>query len=226
VAAVGLLAAGVARAGDAPAAKDGWTAFKPGSSVTTRTVMRMGGDAGDQPPQESRTTLVSVSDKEYVLRSEVKLAGEWQGKETTVPRAAPESGDAAQSLPAEAVGEEKLTIDGQEFACKKMKTVSQGTTTINWTYQDKDVLKSESTGPGDRKTTFVVTALRKKVTVAGKELLCRETKSTVKTETSENSSTSVTSESLPGGLVRSETLTRSIGMAISSVTDVIAFEVK
>ena len=55
-------------------------------------------------------TLVSASDKEYVFKKELKLAGEWQGRETTVARPAPDSGDAEKPPPGEPAGEEKLKI--------------------------------------------------------------------------------------------------------------------
>src|SRR5262249_49879521 len=57
---------------DAPV-KDMYSGFKPGSTVTLRTVSRMGGDAGDQPPQESRMTLVNLTDKEVTIKNEMKI---------------------------------------------------------------------------------------------------------------------------------------------------------
>ena len=223
--AVLMATATLARADDAVAAK--WTSFKPGSTVTVRTVMRTGGDAGDQPPQEMRTTLVSVTDKEYVLKNEVKIGGEWHGQDVTAPRTSVASAEPKEKPPTpEALGEDKLTLDGQEFVCKKSKTVDHDKTTITWTYQDKDVLKSETTGPGDDKSSFAVTAIRKKVKVAGKDLECRETKMTSHTETSDTAITYLENPTVPGGNVRTEMVMRSPGFLTSTVSDVTAFEAK
>jgi hypothetical protein len=223
VAGIAWLAAGVARAGDAPAAKHPYASFKPGSTVTLRSTTRMGGDAGDQPAQEQRMTLVSASEKEYVLKTEILLAGDWHGQDQTVPIEAGEDG--AKGTP-EALGEEKLTLDGQEYVCKKAKTVSRGTTTTTWTYGDSDVLKSESTGPRGAQSSLVVTSLRKKQMVAGKELVCREAKYTAKTESSETTVTSLTNDGVLGHVVRSDTTVRTSGMMMSTASVVTAFETK
>ena len=227
VAAIVGSSATLARAEDAPAVKDAWASFKPGSSVTMRSVTRMGGDAGDQPPQESRMTLVSVSDKEYVLKSEAKIQGEWLGQDVTTPRtAAAPVAEPDKTAKPEDLGEDKLTIEGQEYVCKKQKSLANGTTTISWVYKDTEVLKTQSTGPGEAKSTSEVTALRKKLKVAGKDLTCRETKSTSKSETSETTTVWVTSEEVPGFTVRTEMTMRAPGMMMTTVTDVTAFEVK
>jgi hypothetical protein len=220
-----LAGAALARADGANGA---WDSFKPGTTVTKRTVSRMGGDAGDQAPQEERQTLVSVNDKEYVLKSEVKIQGEWHGSDVTVPRTSAASAEPTEKTSApEVLGEDKLTIDGQDFVCKKTKTVSQGATTITWTYQDKDVLKWETTGPGEAKSSFAVTAIRKKVKVGGKDLECRETKTTShQAEGNETTIVSLDNDTVPGRNVRTEMSLRSPGMFMTTVTEVTAYEVK
>src|SRR5437762_1934748 len=75
---LGFLAAGVARAENAPAWRDPWASFKPGSSATymTTTKSSMPG-ARERPAMESRMTLMSVTEKDYVLRSEMKVGDAW-----------------------------------------------------------------------------------------------------------------------------------------------------
>jgi hypothetical protein len=221
-----FVVASAAQAEDAPAWKDGWTSFKPGSSVTMKISMKMSMPGmPEQPPTETRQTLVSVTDKEYVVKTETNMMGTWSGQDMTFPRKATGEGMDVKPPPVEELGEEKVSVEGTDYATKKTKIVSNGATVITWTSKEHGALKVETNGP-DVKSTMVVTALAKKVTVAGKEVACKEMKTTATMAGSETSTVFLSSEAVPGGMVRMETTANNSGMNISTVTEVTAFEAK
>ena len=84
----------------------------------------------------------------------------------------------------------------------------------------------ETTGPGDMKTVLTTTNLAKKVTIAGKELVCREQATTTKGTGGDSTTTMLYSDKVPGGWVRNESNSTAGGMTTTSVTEVSSYEVK
>src|SRR5438105_3762080 len=204
VAVAALVAASAAQAADSPSSKDSWTSFKPGSSATLKTwikttpeVPRLMGKG------ELRMTLVSISDEEYVVKSEKRSdsGGEWTDSEENTHSRKPTADDAEEAAPAQALGEEKISIEGTAYVCKRAKTISNGATEITWVHKQHGKLKSERSGPGDKKSTTIVTALAKIVTVAEKKVSCREEKTSSSDAGIESTIVQVTSDAVPGGLV-------------------------
>jgi hypothetical protein len=225
-----LLAGRAAHAGDAPAPKDSWTSFKAGSSVTLKLSIKTTPQVPELEGQgELRMTLVSIDDEEYVVRSEDRHDGEseWNNvKENTYSRKTAENDAEKKAAPVQIPGEEKITVEGKAYVCKKMKAVSNGATEITWVSKQHGVLKTETSGPGRKKSTTIVTALTKKVTVAGKKVSCREETSTSNDEGMESTIVKLTSDEVPGGLVRLEVSGKKQEMRVDSVTEVTAFEAK
>ena len=62
--------------------------------------------------------------------------------------------------------------------------------------------------------------------LAGKEVSCKETKTTATMAGSETSTVFLSSDAVPGGMVRMEMTMNSSGMNMSTVTEVTAFEAK
>jgi hypothetical protein len=180
VAVVALVAASAVQAADAPAPGNSWTGFKAGSSVTLRMSIKTTPHVPEQTGEgELRMTLVSVDDEEFVVKSEKRSSdGEWTDDGEKTHSRKPEPDDAPKkTTPAQALPDEKIYVDGVAHVCKKSKAVSDGVTTITWVHKKHGELKSETTGPGDSKSTRTVTSLAKKVKIAGKEVTCREQKS-------------------------------------------------
>jgi hypothetical protein len=172
-------------------------------------------------------TLVSVNDEEYVLKSETKLDGEWTNAEERTHSRKPTADDAEKkAAPAQALGEEKVSIEGTVYVCKKAKTVSNGATEITWVHKQHGELKSETSGPGDKKTTMIVTALAKKVTVAGRRVSCREEKTVSSGEGAETTITILTSDEVPSGNVRVDVHSTGQGVTVNSVIEVTEFKAK
>jgi hypothetical protein len=230
-----LVASSAARGEDAAAAKDtkdGWTSFKAGSSVTlklwvktTPEVPELGGKG------ELRKTLVSIDDEWYVVASEKRSDpdGEWSEREERSYSRKPEDDDEEKEkkpAPAQALGEEKITLEGTAYVCKKMKATEDGATEITWVHKQHGVLKTERSGPGNKKSTTIVTALAKKVTVAGKKISCREEKTTSNQDGMESTIVQQMSDEVPGGLVRLEVHGKQQQVSVDSVTEVTAFEAK
>ena len=227
VAAVGLgfLAASVAKAEDAPGWKDPWVSFKPGSTATYKTTSTSSvPGAKERPALESRMTLVSVPEKEYVLRSEMKVGEAWTGRDLTIPRKAAKEG--VEPPKVEELGEEKVTVDGTEYACKKTKITILGTTRIAWVHKELGALKSEGPAPGGGTSSMVVTSLSKKFSVGGKDLVCKETTTTMPMAGSESTIVKLANDSVPGAEVRTETNTKRGPMTTTQVKELTAFEAK
>jgi hypothetical protein len=225
-----LFAANSAVAADAPTWRDPWASFKPGSSVTMKSTTKMSmAGMPEQPGQESRLTLVSVDDKAYVLRTETKMGETWTaaGEDMSVPRKPPTlEGPDGKLPPVEELGEERVSVEGTDHATKKTRVSQSGSTATSWVSKEHGVLKTETSGPGDAKSTMVVTSLSKKVAIAGREVVCRETKSTSSMAGSETTVVFLSSESIPGGTARMEMNMNNPGMTMTTVTEVTAFEAK
>ncbi len=218
---------------DAPASKDPWVSFGVGSFVTMKSTSKTAmaiPDAPVMPEQvtEMRTTLVAVTEKEYTLKSELKPAGgEWSGQEMKIPRttaAKPAMPDGAKS---EDLGAETLTIDGTPIPCKKTKVTVDSTVTIAWSSDKYGAVKSETKG-ADSESTMTLTKLAKKVTIAGKEIECRESTSSMKGPGVESTAVTLMSDQVPGGMVRSESTSKmtQAQMTSTNVMEVTAFETK
>lgn len=224
-----LLTAGAAQAGDVPLPKDTWTSFKPGSSVTIKTSIKTTPHLPEQEGEgELRMTLVSIDDQEYVVKSEKRLDGEWTNGEETTHSRKPSEEEAAETkaAPGQPMGEEKLSIEGSTYVCKKTKTVSKGATKVAWVHKQQGELKSETTGPGDEKATSSVTALAKKVTIAGKKVSCREEKTVSSHQGIETTIVILTSSEVPSGNVRLDLHATGQGVTVDTVVEVTAFEAK
>lgn len=227
-AAVALVAASAALAGDVPSSKGEWTSFKPGAWITVRlsikTIPEVPSQMGER---EHRTTLVSVNDEEYVLRSETKSEDTWTDlEEETHSRKPTADDDDAEKKPAPAkvLGDEKLSIGGTVYVCKKLKAVSDGETEITWVHKVHGKLKSETMGPGDMKSTSTVTSLAKKVTIAGKKISCREEKSVSSGEGMETTIVHLTSDEVPNSLVRMDIRGISREVTIITVIELTGFD--
>jgi hypothetical protein len=233
----------VASAADAPADKSPWEGFGVGSWVHHKATTKMGGGGLSMPEEveETRETVVRVTDDAHTIKREKKTATGWETTgESPVPRrTAPAPTPDAESVPkgeSEDLGTEKVTVEGKAIECKKVRTKVGDSTTTTWTSAKHGVLKAEGeSGAGGGKTTRTrtVTALAKKVTLAGKELVCRETKTFVKMElpgvpsgSASDGTTSIELESdaVPGRKVRTETTGTRGPVTRSSLQQLVAFE--
>ncbi len=227
-----LALASTAFAGDAKPAKDGWSSYGVGTTVTmkttSKTTMAMAG-APEMPESvsESRTTLTAITDTEITLKSETKVGEEWMGQDVKLPRMA--SGDVKppEGAKVEELGEESVTVDGTAVACKKQKITLGDNVTTSWTNEKYGAVKSESKG-GGAETSMVLTKLSKKVTVAGKEVDCREMTMTSSASGTEMKAVSLLSEQIPGLTVRTESTMKmpQAQMTTTSVSEVVSFEIK
>jgi hypothetical protein len=214
----------------APAAPKGaWDGFGDGSWVQMRTTtkMEMPGVAMPEQVMEQKMTLVKTTEEEWVVKVESKM-GEtaMPANEVHLPR------KAAAGMPAatpdapkpEDLGTETVSVDGKDYACKKLKSVAAGMTSITWVSDEVGLLKIESEGNGTT-TSFAVTSLAKKAKVGDKEVTCREQKQTTKMAGTESTSVMLMSDEVPMGMVRSDTSTT--GAAASKMTmEVVGFEKK
>lgn len=226
-----LAFAATAFAGDVKPAKDGWSSYGVGTSVTmkstTKTTMTMpGAPAMPENVGESRTTLTAKTDKDYTLKMETKVGEQWMGTDVVVPLAA--AGEVRQpGAKVEELGDESVTVDGTPLVCKKQKVTMGDAVTTSWTNEKHGVVKSESKSVGVE-TTMVLTKLAKMVKVAGKDVSCREMTVTSKTDASEMTAVSLMSDAIPGLSVRSESTTKmpASQMTMFAVMEVTAFEIK
>ena len=223
LAAVGALAV-PALAADAP--KGPWDGYGVGTTVTMKQTSKVAMEGAPETVTQSRQTLVKITDAEYTLKMESEVGGQWlPAMEVPMPRKATVA--TAEGPKPEDLGEEKVVVGGESIACKKEKHVTGETTTITWTSAKQGLVKSESTGPGDAKTTLTVTSFAKKLTVAGKEVECREQVVTSKGTGYEATTTTLSCDKLPGGYARMESVSTSGGMTTNTmVSEVSAFEVK
>ena len=227
-----LALAATAFAGDAKPAKDGWSSYGVGTTVTMKTTTKMtmameGAPAMPEQVTESRITLTALTEKEYTLKSEAKVGEEWMGQDVKVPRTATGDVKPPEGAKVEELGDESVTVDGTAVACKKQKMTFADNVTTTWTSEKHGVVKSEWKGAASEGSS-VLTKLSKKATVAGKEVDCREMTTTSKTAGSETTMMMLQSDQVPGMTVRMETTTKmpEAQMTTTSVTEVVAFEIK
>lgn len=226
-----LAFASTALAGDTVVAKDGWSSYGVGTTVTmkmTRKTITETEGASPVPEQvsESRMTLVKLTDKEYTLKRDTKVGEEWIGMETASPRMATEVKH-PEGTKVEELGTESVTVDGTVLTCKKQRAMLGAGVTTTWTNDKHDVVKSESKSDGSE-STMVLTKLSKKHTVAGKELDCREMTTTVKYPGTEMTVVSLLSDQIPGFTVRSDSVTKMPQAMTTSTTiyELVSFEIK
>jgi hypothetical protein len=131
----------------------------------------------------------------------------------------------AETAKTEALGEEKLTVDGRELVCRKQRTVLEGTTTVSWTHGEYGVVRSESR-TGDASTRVSLEKLAVKTKAGAEEVECRQVVTTTTTAVGTSTTTMWVSTAVPGGVVRSETLSSHGGMRLAMVTNTVEFVVK
>jgi hypothetical protein len=204
-----------------------WDGYGEGTWVTTKTVTKMvvpGADMPDQT-QESRQTLVKVTDAEWTVKTETKNGDAWENAmEIKIPRKAPE-GTAQDAPKPEDLGTENVSVDGKDYSCKKQKIVIAGSTTTSWVNDDQGTLKSVSESPSGT-SEMTVTALAKSAKVGDKDVSCRETKVVTKGSGNESTMTMLTSDAVPGGTVRMEMSSAMGAMKSTTVTETTRFEKK
>jgi hypothetical protein len=222
-----LSLASPASAADAP--KGLWDGYGVGTWVTSKTTSKMtmpGMEAMPESVNESRQTLVKVTDAAWTIKTEMKTGEEWtNAMEMDIPRKA-EAVTGTTPKP-EDLGTEKVTVEGKDYTCKKQRVTTPAGTVTSWVSEEAGLLKSESTTPSGDTTSTTVTALAKKVKVGTKEVVCREQKSVSKLMGNESTTTFLLSDAVPGHSVRTEsTSSMGGGMKSTSVTETTAFEAK
>ncbi len=207
-----------------------WDGFGEGSWVIQKTTNKQVGDDAATAESTQRITLTKITEQAYTLKTEIKVGEEWSGSEYEMPRAYRDPAEAKTDAPKpEDLGAETLTVDGASIECRKTKVVAAGSTSISWTSEKYGVVRNETTGPaGDSKTELV--KLKGVVKVKGKDVECQVTKTSFKSPSMENVTSTWASPSIPGGMVRAETsLKIVVGDArteSSSVMEVADFEKK
>jgi len=238
--------AAAAWAGDPPAVKMPWDGFGADSYVQYKatTKVTMPGQAMPEQVTETKETLVKVTDEAFTVRYETKAPTGWtKTAEIQIPRKISKlpmpTGDEPKAA-TEDLGTEKVTVEGKEIECKKVRVkVAGASTTTTWTSETHGVLKFETEyeiGGVKTSSSRVVTALAKKVTIAGKEISCRESKTVMKSSApagtpagmggSETTMVELESDAVPGHKVREETSSATGPMTNVSVREVVAFEAK
>jgi hypothetical protein len=228
-AAVLVLAAAAPSLAEQPS-KNPWHGFGPGSTVHRKmvTTSSMGAMALPSQTVEMRETVVSATADEVVLKIEQKM-GEmpWQGQETKIPlKASP--GTDVDAPKEEDLGKDKVTVEGREYECAKKRVVMAAGTTVYWAHEKHGMLKSETTATGAGKTVVQVTRLSVPAKVGERGVTCRETRTSTTGMPGGGEITAVmlTSEEVPGGVVRSEMKTSMQGMVSTGVTETVSFEKK
>jgi hypothetical protein len=202
-----------------------WDGLGVGSFVHQKTTSKTSGIAGvpDQPPtvSETKMTLVKVTDDAWIVKIESKMGDDWMpGVEMTYPR------KGTPQPKVEDLGEEKVTVDGQELVCRKEKTVIAEATTLSWRSEKYGPVKSETTVAGST-STWAVTKLSGKTKIGSVELEYRESVSSSKGAGGDSKTTMWTSSDAFPGVIRSEmTSEYPGGMKMSSATETVAFEKK
>ncbi len=138
-----------------------WASFKPGSSVTFKTLQE-----GKESNLEQKVTLKSVGDGEVVLQTEMISNGAVLGKGTDRKVAAkvPEAGNKKVKE-----GEEEIEVAGKKMKCRWVvidKTVSNGKEfqLKFWGHDDVPghAVRIEIYSAGTKTATMVATAWEKK----------------------------------------------------------------
>ncbi len=227
-----LAFAAAAFAADSTKIPSPWDGFGVGTWVTMKTTTQRemaipGVPSMPAQTSERRQTLVKVTDEAYVVRHDTKAGDQWvNGAEISYPRVAKALPGAPADVKPEEIGKEKLTVDGTEIECRKMRTLALGQTMVMWVSDSAGVLKTETSMPNGGTTRMTVTSLSKKATVAGKDLACREEVTTTEAPEMSVKSTRIQNATVPGGLVRSESVMRAKQMTMTTVEEVTAYEVK
>jgi hypothetical protein len=224
VAAVVLGLAATSSAGETPI-KGPWDGFGVGSWVTSKDSTAMAG----MPAQstETKQTLVKVTDAEYVISMEMKMGDmAMPAQEVKIPRIATGSPTTDPKAVVEDLGKEKVTVDGSDYECVKKKTTLDGNATTTWTHDKHGVLKFEGSTANGGTTAMVVVKLSAKTTVAGKELECRQTKTSVKMMGADIETMAFECDGVPGRATKSEMTMKQAGMETKRTSEVIAFEAK
>lgn len=216
-----------ARAGDV-ALKSPWDGFAEGSWVLHKaTTKEQGGD----PPTpdsvlETRMTLTKVTEKAYAIKLDQKIGEDWIGTDLDFPRVGSDLSAPAPDAKVEELGEEKLIVDGDVAVnCKKQKTTAADAVTTSWTSEKYGLMKSESKGAAGE-SAVEVTKLETKVKIKDKEVVCRVTRTTMKSAEFELTSSTWTSDAVPGGEVRTESTTKMGGRTSTTVKETSDFEKK
>lgn len=218
------LVATAALAGDA-ATRLPWDGFGVGSYVHLRSTTTMSVEGVPPQTSESKQTLVKVTDEAFTIKQETKVGDDWMGSEMPFPRKATGTPTDVQGPKPEELGDENVSVDGKDYACKKVRYTAMGATTTTWTHATEGVLKSETKAAGTE-STMTVTKLSTKVKAGDKEVEAREMVMLTKAGGAETKVTSLDSKAVPGGAVRSEMISDMGGMKTTIVTEVIAFEAK
>jgi hypothetical protein len=136
----------------------GWTAFKPGSSVTHK-----GGPQG----VEQKSTLKTVGEAEVVVETEMSLGGKVMGK--PLERKIPAKLAAADAPKALKEGEEEIEAGGKTLKCKWKefeKKFGGGKTALMKVWMSEEIpggaAKVEVAVDGTGKNTMVASAWEKK----------------------------------------------------------------
>jgi hypothetical protein len=213
------LAGAVAHAGPGdPTRKSGWEGLAPGSFVHLRITSSFTDPGVTIAPTtvELKHTLLETTNEGWGVKVETKDSkGErWLVTEPRrFVRAPPDIHHSGAKL--ETLGTETITIEGVAYECVKRKSVVR-TEAFSWTHEKHGVLKSESGGK-----TMLVTRLSVRLAVAGKELECRETRTSSLGGTVV--ATALHSAAVPGGVARSQLDSRKDGVGTRQVTEVLAF---
>ena len=238
-----LALATVASAADVPVVKSPWEGFGVGSWAHHKKLSKWTGLSMPDMAEETRQTVVKVTDDAYTIKTEKKTTAGWEsaGESPSSRRAAaisPPDDGSGPKVESEDLGTEKITVEGKAFECKKVRTKIGESITTTWTSQTHGVLKTDSdndAGGGKTHDIRTVTAFAKRVKLAGKELVCRETTLFTKMDlpgmpsgTAHDGTTGVLLESdaVPGRKVRVETLGSGGPVTMTSVEELVAFEAK
>jgi hypothetical protein len=210
-----------------------WDGFADGSWVQMKnsTTMEMPGAPATPQVQETRQTLVKTTDEAWTIRTETKVGDAWENPfDFPFPRKA-KPGESEDVKPKEEdLGADKATVEGKEYAVKKVRTTyTMGdvtTVTVSWVSAEHGALRAESEVAGV-KSTMEVTSLAKKVKVGDKELTVREMKTVSKAPQGDSTMIVQWSDGVPGRMVRTET-TAAMGGAgkMHTVAELVAFEAK
>ena len=233
-----LALATVASAAEAPGPKSPWEGFGVGSWVHLKTTTKTRGPGLSMPDEttETRETLAKVTAEAHTTKRETKTTTGWEVVgESVHARRVEESPPGVET---EDLGTEKLVVEGKAIECKKVRTKFARTIITTWTSRTYGVLKTESdndAGGGKTYALRTVTALAKKVKIAGKELVCRETTLFTRMELpgmparapgEGTNGVELESDAVPGRRVRFEATSKGGPLSRSEVEELVAFEVK
>jgi hypothetical protein len=216
--------------------KGPWDGYAAGTWVHHKNTTTMQIPGVEMPPQvqETKQTLVQVTEEAWVVRTEVKMGESWMtGGEFPWPRKAPAVRTPDQPAPkVEELGSAPVTIEGKEYAAKKVRTTGTypggaGTvTTTTWASEEHGVLRSETESPGGLSSVMETLSLSKKVKVGDKEVVGRETKTVSRMPGGETTMVAITSDAVPGLAVRAETTASIGGQKTVTLSELVGFEAK